>query len=74
MKDKKLKISYEPEADILRIEIKKAKIYDTAELGNFIIHLDKNLKPFYIEILNAKNFLLKTNQSVLKQIKELAVV
>jgi uncharacterized protein YuzE len=74
MKDKKLKISYEPEVNVLKIEIKKVKIYDTAELGNFIIHLDKNLKPFYIEILNAKNFLLKTNQSVLKQIKELAVV
>jgi len=74
MKDKKLKISYEPEVDVLKNRNQKAKIYDTAELGNFIVHLDKNLKPFYIEILNAKNFLLKTNQSVLKQIKELAVV
>jgi uncharacterized protein YuzE len=71
MKNKKIKISYEPEADVLRIEIRKGKIYDTLELGNFIIHLDKNLKPFYMEILNAKDFLLKTNQSVLKEIKEL---
>jgi uncharacterized protein YuzE len=74
MKNKKIKISYEPEADVLRIEIRKGKIYDTLELGNFIIHLDKNLKPFYMEILNAKDFLLKTNQSVLKQIKELTPV
>jgi uncharacterized protein YuzE len=74
MKNKKIKISYEPEADVLRIEIRKGKIYDTLELGNFIIHLDKNLKPFYMEILNAKDFLLKTNQSVLKQIKELTSV
>jgi uncharacterized protein YuzE len=74
MKNKKIKISYEPEADVLRIEIRKGKIYDTLELGNFIIHLDKNLKPFYMEILNAKDFLLKTNQSVLRETKELIKV
>jgi uncharacterized protein YuzE len=70
MRKKQPKISYEPEADVLRIEIKKGKLYDTIELGNFIIHLDKNLKPFYMEILKAKEFLLRTNQSVLKQMKE----
>ena len=73
MKNKQLKISYEPEADILRVEIRKGELYDTIELGNFIIHLDKNLKPLYMEILKAKNFLLKTNQSVLSQIRESAV-
>jgi len=70
MRKKQPKISYEPEADVLRIEIKKGKLYDTIELGNFVIHLDKNLKPLYMEILKAKEFLLRTNQSVLKQIKE----
>jgi uncharacterized protein YuzE len=70
MRKKQPKISYEPEADVLRIEIKKGKLYDTIELGNFIIHLDKNLKPLYMEILKAKEFLLRTNQSVLKQIKK----
>jgi hypothetical protein len=39
-------------------------------LGNFVIHLDKNLKPLYMEILKAKDFLLRMNQSILKQIKE----
>lgn len=70
MRKKQLKISYEPEADVLRIEIRKGKLYDTIELGNFIIHLDKNLKPLYMEIIKAKEFLLKTNQSVLSQIRE----
>ena len=70
---RKFKISYEPEADILRIEIKKGKLYDTIEMGNFIIHLDKNLKPLYMEILNAKDFLLKTNQSVIKRLEPMAV-
>jgi len=57
MRKKQLKISYEPEADVLRIELRKGKLYDTIELGNFIIHLDKNLKPLYMEILKAKDFL-----------------
>ncbi len=70
MKNKKIKISYEPEADVLRIEIRKGKIYDTLELGNFIIHLDEKLKPFYMEILNAKNFLLQSSLSVFKNSKE----
>jgi len=70
MRKKQLKISYEPEADVLRIELRKGKLYDTIELGNFIIHLDKNLKPLYMEILKAKDFLLKTNQSVLMGIEE----
>jgi uncharacterized protein YuzE len=70
MKRRQLKISYEPEADVLRIEMRKGRLYDTIELGNFIIHLDKNLKPLYMEIIKAKDFLLQTNQSVLKQIRK----
>jgi uncharacterized protein YuzE len=74
MEKKQQKISYEPEADVLRIEIKKGRIDDTIEFGNFIIHLDKDLKPLYMEIIKAKDFLLRTNQSVLNQIKETAFV
>jgi uncharacterized protein YuzE len=74
MEKKQQKISYEPEADVLRIEIKKGRIYDTIEFGNFIIHLDKDLKPLYMEIIKAKDFLLRTNQSVLNQIRETAFV
>jgi uncharacterized protein YuzE len=74
MEKKQQKISYEPEADVLRIEIKKGRIYDTIEFGNFIIHLDKDLKPLYMEIIKAKDFLLRTNQSVLNKIRETAFV
>jgi uncharacterized protein YuzE len=74
MEKKQQKISYEPEADVLRIEIKKGRIDDTIEFGNFIIHLDKDLKPLYMEIIKAKDFLLRTNQSVLNQIRETAFV
>jgi hypothetical protein len=55
MKEKQPKISYEPEADVLRIEIKKGKFYDTMELGNFVIHLDKNLNRFIWKFSKQKN-------------------
>jgi uncharacterized protein YuzE len=66
MKKNKIKISYEPESDVLRIVIKKGKFYDTLEMGNFIVHLDNKFKPLYMEILNAKDFILQSTQSVIK--------
>jgi uncharacterized protein YuzE len=69
MKTKSTKISYEPEADVLRIEIAKRPLYDTLEMGNFIIYIDKNGKPIYLKILRAKNFLLQSNQALLKKLE-----
>jgi hypothetical protein len=37
---KKPKISYEPEADILRIEVSKEPIDYAKEMGNFIVHFN----------------------------------
>jgi len=55
-----MKYSYDPEADILAIKIAN-KPYDYAEeLGDFIVHFNKNNKPVYIEILNANNFVKQT--------------
>ena len=71
-KSKKLKISYEPEADVLRIEIAKRPFYDVLEMGNFIIHIDKNRLPIYVEIINAKSFLLQSSKEVIS--KEPALV
>ncbi len=48
---------------------KKREFYDTIGLGVFIIHLDKKLKPLYMEIIKAKDFLLKTNKFVLEKLK-----
>jgi len=73
MRENKIKISYEPEADVLRIEIKRGKLYDTLEMGNFIIHLDNKLKPLYMEILNAKDFILQSTQSVIKSEKTIGI-
>lgn len=68
MKNKKYKISYEPEADILRIEISKKPLYDAVEFGNFIIHFDKERHPIYMEIVSAKDFLLQSNRSIINKL------
>lgn len=65
---KNLKISYEPEADVLRIEIREGNFYNTIELGNFIIHLNEKSEPIYMEILGAKDFLLRSNQVVISRL------
>jgi uncharacterized protein YuzE len=62
------KISYEPEADILRIEVSDGKISDALESGNFVMHVDKNNKPVYVEVLNASKFLLKSNDIMVKKL------
>lgn len=62
MKNEKTKISYEPEADVLRIEISKKPIDYAKEMGNFIVHFSENDLPVYLEILEAKKFLAQTKQ------------
>jgi uncharacterized protein YuzE len=62
------KISYEPEADILRVEISTGKIDDTLESGNFLVHIDKNDNPVYVEVLEASKFLSKSNDVMLKKL------
>lgn len=62
MNNKKPKISYEPEADVLRIEISKKPIDYAKEMGNFVVHFSPQGLPVYLEILEAKKFLLQTKQ------------
>lgn len=66
MKKQKAKISYEPEADVLRVAVGHGSFYNSARVGNFIIHLDKKNKPIYLEIVGARDFLLHSSQKVLK--------
>lgn len=58
-KTPKTKISYEPEADVLRIEISKKPIDYAKEMGNVVVHFSPEGLPVYLEILEAKDFLLK---------------
>ena len=44
MKTKKSKISYEPEADVLSLEISKQPIDFAEEVSNFVVHFNtKNI-------------------------------
>ena len=47
---------YEPESNIISIELSKGPISHAHEFGNFIIHLSKSNKPILIEILDASKF------------------
>ena len=64
MRNKKAKISYEPEADILRIEASKKPIEYATEIGDVVVHFSPEGLPVYFEILNASNFLKKAQSIV----------
>lgn len=52
-----VKMSYEPEADILRIETGRQPIDYATEIGNVVVHFSPRDIPVYFEILEATKFL-----------------
>lgn len=64
MKKDDAKMSYESEADVLRIETSHGLIDHAAEMGNVIVHVDKKGTPVYFEILNASQFLKRASSLV----------
>jgi len=79
MKNKnKVKISYEPEADILMWEIVDKPIDYAKEIGDVVVHFTKNNVPVIIEILEASKFLSKAGDLIKEKgeipIKNLALV
>jgi len=70
MKNKnKVKISYEPEADVLIWEIIDKPIDYAKEIGNIVVHFTKENIPVLIEILGASKFLAETRKFTEKQHK-----
>ena len=68
-------MNYDPEANILSIELSKGQIDSANEFGNFIIHFSKAGKPLLIEILDASKFVGQIDKiKNLKNIKELESV
>ena len=62
MNNKKIsKINYEPEADVLTLELTGEKIDYAKEVGNFVIHFTEQNIPVLVEILDATSFLKKAN-------------
>lgn len=50
-------MSYEPEADVLRIETSSRPIDYATEIGNLVVHFSPQGIPVYFEILEARKFL-----------------
>lgn len=48
---------YDPDADVLAIEISKEPFDYAEEVGDFVVHFTKRGKPVYVEILNAHRFI-----------------
>lgn len=57
----KIKMSYESEADILRIATSRKPIDYATEIGNVIVHFSPDGIPVYFEILEATKFLKKAS-------------
>ncbi len=65
------RIRYSKDVDALLIELSDKPI-DYAEEGQIIIHFSKDGEPVLIEILDAKEFVLNTLSSVIKE-KEVTI-
>ena len=61
------KISYEKEADVLRVEIGKSPIDYAQEFGPLIVHFSKRGLPVYVEILEASKFLRETEKAFVRE-------
>ena len=57
-------MSYEPEADVLRIETSRKPIDHATEIGNVVVHFSRHDTPVYFEILEASKFLRKATSLV----------
>jgi uncharacterized protein YuzE len=66
------KIRYSKDVDALLIELSDKKIDYAEEEGQMIIHFSKDGEPVLLEILDAKDFVLNSLSSVMKE-KEVAI-
>ncbi|MFH1427943.1 MAG: DUF2283 domain-containing protein [Patescibacteria group bacterium] len=65
---------YDPEANILCLEVAKGEISHAREFANFIIHVSKTEKPILIEILDASKFIGQIDKVKVKDIKKAIAV
>ncbi len=64
--NKKNKISYESEADVLTVESSNGSIDYAMEIGNVVVHFTKKNEPVLFEILDASKFFIKA-ESVMQK-------
>lgn len=66
--DKTSRISYEPEADVLTVEMSRTAPIDFAkEIGNIVVHFTKQGVPVLMEVLNASQFVSQAADLVRKR-------
>ncbi len=63
---------YDPEANVISMEIAQGAISHAREFGNFIIHVSRAEKPILLEILNASKFIGQMDK--LKNLKDIRKV
>lgn len=66
------KIRYSKDVDALLIELSEKQIDYVEEEGQMIIHFSKDGEPVLLEILDAKDFILNSLSSLIKE-KEVAI-
>lgn len=65
------KIRYSKDVDALLVEFSDKQIDYAEEEGQMIIHFSKDGEPVLLEILGAKDFILNSVSSVVKEKKEI---
>ena len=68
-KTNSVKISYEPEADVLIWELANRPIDFAKEMGNVVVHFTKDDVPVLVEILEASKFLHKAEELLIRHQK-----
>ena len=61
------KIRYSKDVDALTVELSNEPIDYAEESGQFIVHFTKDGHPVLIEILNAKDFVLGSLSSLVRE-------
>ena len=60
-----MKIKYSPDADVLTIQLREGKLWDSRDLTEgVIVHLGRNGQPLQIEILDASTTVEKKHIEV----------
>ena len=61
------RIRYSKDADALLIELSAEPVEYAEEAGPFIVHFSKDGRPVIVEILNARDFVIGSLSSVVKE-------
>lgn len=74
MTKKKVKVQYEPHADVLSWELSAKKIDYAQEVGNLVIHFTKDHDPVIVELLQAYDFLKDSKRLIEKRSEKVGAI